>query len=888
MPSKTKNTTTIDTPDNDLEDVVVEQRQFSASPSDIDAYMSGLAKMPTCMAGMGIPSLRKGQDDAIYTIMSKQDAVVILPTSTGKSLCFELPTLCMGWKTIVLYPLIALINDQYNQMLKKGLRVGHINSQLGFEHNQSVLRDWAAGNIDFMLVSPERFSNAEWFEVVKRHPPDFVAMDECFTGDVEILTERGFLRFDALPDNCKVAQIDPDTHEMTMVLPDRVIRRSHEGVVIDIESVSGIDISVTPNHDLLMYRKDGSWKKRRAGEVNFNHLWRMRGAAGRGDGRDVLTPWERLQTAFQADGNAHSKSSAAFSFAKQRKIDRFLRLMEEGSFSFNEVKDTREGRRRFIVTKVPGLSKRMRDVLDYNELSAVGCRALVHECIAWDGSEISHSLGYYSSTVEDNTDYFQEVCIRAGLRARKTLQVDDRSATFNDVHRLFIRLGEPTIDTQNFSKTERPFSGTVYCVTVPTGCIVVRRSGKPVVIGNCHCFAKWADTFRHGYKVAGMLIQDLRPKVVATFTATLKTDEEEELRAGMGLEYAKRVFHYPPRKNLNLHTLECDNLKDLYPWIAQNCHGPTIVYCATTKIVDESAEAMRGYVSSRVVTTYHGKLHRNDRTAAMDAFMRYKDPIVFATNAFGMGVNKRDVRHVVHIDPPANITDLVQEIGRAGRDGEQSWCWIIPSADGSRRRKNLIDMSYPSIRDIERFVTANAPKQDHNGIITCLRKDMCDAAGVSMMLAGPIMQFCLGEGIYAPAPEAARQVRIRFEDTFPSLTKTEKETRDEILKLGIDKDADGWLHVDLDVMAACLVIKVPALLSRLNSMSKKRIITFVKPDSRAPLRVCKQWSEVSQQSKDRMQAKHEAAAAEFAMVMRYIEIEDEEKADFLQECLPKS
>lgn len=582
MPPKNKNTTAVDTSENELEDVVIEQRQFAASTADIDAYMNGLAKMPACMASMGIPSLRKGQDDAIYTVMSKQDAVVILPTSTGKSLCFELPTLCMGWKTIVLYPLIALINDQYNQMMKKGLRVGHINSQLGSEHNQSVLRDWAAGNIDFMLVSPERFSNAEWFEVVKRHPPDFVAMDEA------------------------------------------------------------------------------------------------------------------------------------------------------------------------------------------------------------------------------------------------------------------------------------------------------------------HCFAKWADTFRHGYKVAGMMIQELRPKVVATFTATLKTDEEEELRAGMGLEYAKRVFHYPPRKNLNLHTLECENLKDLYPWIAQNCHGPTIVYCATTKLVDESADAMRGYVSSRVVTAYHGKLHRNDRTAAMDAFMRYKDPIVFATNAFGMGVNKRDVRHVIHIDPPANITDLVQEIGRAGRDGEQSWCWIIPSADGSRRRKNLIDMSYPSIRDIERFVTANAPKQDHNGIITCMRKDMCDSAGVSQMLAGPIMQFCLGEGIYAPAPEAARQVRIRFEDTFPSLTKAEKETRDEILKLGIDKDADGWLHVDLDVMAACLVIKVPALLSRLNSMSRKRIITFVKPDSRAPLRVCKQWNEVSQHSKDRIQSKHETAAAEFAMVMRYIEIEDDEKANFLQDCLPKS
>ena len=581
MPAKTKNKPEpVET--EEIADAVIEQRQFAASYDDIEAYMNGLAKMPGCMASMGIPSLREGQDAAIDSIMRKQDSVVILPTSTGKSLCFELTTLCMGWKTIVLYPLIALINDQYNQMMKKGLRVGHINSQLGFEHNQSVLRDWAAGKIDFMLVSPERFSNAEWFEVVKRHPPDMVAMDEA------------------------------------------------------------------------------------------------------------------------------------------------------------------------------------------------------------------------------------------------------------------------------------------------------------------HCFAKWADTFRHGYKVAGMLIQELRPKVVATFTATLKSDEEIELREGMGLEFAKRIFHYPPRENLKLSTLECDHVNDLYPWIASNCEGPTIIYAATTKVVDECADAMSDYVSGRMVLRYHGKMQRNDRMAAMDSFMRYKDPIVFATNAFGMGVNKKDVRHVIHIDPPANITDLVQEVGRAGRDGKDSWCWIIPSAAGRNRRQNLIDMSYPSARDIERFVVSNSPKQDHNGIITCLRKDMCEAAGVSVMLAGPIMQFCLGEGIYIPAPEAARQVRIKFEPAFPTLTPGEKSVRDHILKLGLDKEADGWLHVDIDVMAACMNVKFTSLMGHLKRMTEKRILTYVKPDSRAPLRVGKEWREVSQAAKDRIQVKYETANAEFARVLQYIRIDDDEKAQFLVDSLPKS
>ena len=570
--------------DNDeLDKLTVEPREKPlASCYEILDYMNGMAKLPAAMASMGIPHLREGQDAAIDSIMRQHDSVVILPTSTGKSLCFELPTLVMGWKTIVLYPLIALINDQYNQMMQKGLRVGHINSQLGPEHNRSVLNDWACGKIDFMLVSPERFANSEWFEIVKRHPPDFVAMDEC------------------------------------------------------------------------------------------------------------------------------------------------------------------------------------------------------------------------------------------------------------------------------------------------------------------HCFAKWADTFRHGYKVAGLMIQELRPKVVATFTATLKTEEEVELREGMGLEFAKRVFHYPPRKNLKLNTLECETPNSLYPWIAKNCAGPTIVYCATTKVVDECASKMSNYVSERDVLSYHGKMHRNDRMAAMDSFMRQKDPIVFATNAFGMGVNKKDVRHVIHVDPPANITDLVQEIGRAGRDGADSWCWIIPGDAGKNRRKNLIDISFPSIRDIEKFVMSNAPKQDNAGIIHCLRRDMCESAGINERLAGPIMQFCLGEGIYIAAPEAARQIRVKFEPNIPSLTSGETKVRDQIWKLGLDKEDDGWLHIDIDVMAACMNVKYTSVLGYLKRMSDNRVLTFVKPDSRAPLRVGKEWHEVSQVSKDRIQSKYETAAAEFAMVLKYIEMDDENKAMFLIESLPQS
>jgi superfamily II DNA/RNA helicase len=816
--------------------------------------------------------------------MAQRDTITILPTGSGKSACFVVPTLCMGWRTIVIYPLIALMRDQATSMQRKGLAAASISSQETDGHNASVLRDWASGTLQFMLVSPERFSNPEWSNVVSQFPPDFVAMDECFAPDVEILTGRGFVRFDALDDADQVAQVDPDTHEMTLVVPSRVIRRRHKGEMIHIESTSGIDISVTPNHDLLVYRADGSWRKRTAADAKFSYMWRMRAAAGAGTGRSALTPWERLQTAFQADGNAHSKSSAAFSFVKQRKIKRFLQIMKDGGYAFNEVKDRSDGsRRRFIVTGVPGLSKIMREVLDYNDLSADACRALVDECIAWDGSDVSDSLGYYSSTVEDNTDYFQEVCIRAGLRARKTLQVDHRSDAFSDVHRLFIRLGEPTVDTQEFRKRVTDYDGMVYCVTVPTGCIVVRRSGKVVVIGNCHTFHDWADTFRPGYKFAGEFIQKVQPKVVAAFSATLSEEAEAEVRSGLGILKAKLIYHYPRRTNLHLASLFLDRMSEAAPWVAANCEGPTIVYASTRKRVEEYAAAISRY-TNRPVYFYHGGMLQPDRRFNQDKFMADPEAVIVATNAFGMGVDKSNIRHVVHFDIPGTLVALAQEAGRAGRDGLDSYCTIIPTPEGIRTRKHFIRCGNPTPEDIKAFFkAASQMREGANGAITASRDEICKRASIDPFATQAIMSFCLGERIFAHDADAARQHRIRFEEVIPTMTKKESETRDAIFDVGVEKD--GWWQFDVDALAEQCGAEPVTVMSRMRKMHDKNILEWVRSTTRKPLQILRRPDEIPKESFDRLHEKSARANADLELVLDYTNEADDAKHDFLEKHL---
>ena len=703
---------------------------------------------------------------------------------------------------------------------------------------------------------------------------------------MEILTKKGFIQFAELAHrtDCHdcVAQVNPDTGEITYVTPTKFINKNYVGKVVDIKNRSGVDLSVTPNHDLLMYRKDGSHLKKKAKDAKFNHTWRMRGAGDNCGGRDTLTASERLQIAFQADGNAHSKTSAAFSFVKKRKIDRFLELMEEGNFSYNEVMD-RDGRRRFIVTKVPNLKKLMREALDYTTFSSVGCRLIVEEAITWDGSDVSDSLGYYSSAVEDNTSYYQEVCIRAGMRARKTKQVDSRATNFSDMHRLFIRRSNMWVDTQNFDKTERDYAGNVHCVEVPTGCIIVRRSGKVVVVGNCHTFSTWADTFRPGYKFAGKFIQNIQPKVVSAFSATLPEESEREMREGLGIGNAKRIFHYPRRKNLHLATENFDDIQQACAWVAQACDGPTIVYSSTRKGVESYAAFLQMHVHGcREVLYYHGGMKDADRKHQQDAFMRSASAIIVATNAFGMGVDKANVRNVVHFDMPGNLLSLAQEVGRAGRDGEDSFCTIIFSKQAYSTQMFFIRVGNPTEKDIRKFVNAALAKQESpGGPITAKKTDICMAAGVDSFAAASIMAFCHGEGIFVNDTASAKKARMKFEPDQPSMTPTERSTRDAIYDVGYENE-DGFIHFDCDALAEELNIMVPTLYTRMNSMQKKGLIVWVRATTGKPMKLGIHPDNIPPEAFSRLNEKAAEAQKELDLVLGYIETPDEDKHRYLE------
>lgn len=143
-----------------------------------DQIVKSYENLPGVLKQLGIPSLRKGQDDAIASIFSRQDSIVILPTGHGKSMIYIIPTLCNDWKTVIFSPLVALIQDQVSSLLRMGLRAGQLSSAQTPRENNMTLSDWESGDLDFLLVAPERLQNERFLEAMQAVKPDFAVVDE--------------------------------------------------------------------------------------------------------------------------------------------------------------------------------------------------------------------------------------------------------------------------------------------------------------------------------------------------------------------------------------------------------------------------------------------------------------------------------------------------------------------------------------------------------------------------------------------------------------------------------------------------------------------------------------------------------------------------------------
>jgi ATP-dependent DNA helicase RecQ len=228
-------------------------------------------------------------------------------------------------------------------------------------------------------------------------------------------------------------------------------------------------------------------------------------------------------------------------------------------------------------------------------------------------------------------------------------------------------------------------------------------------VDEAHCISEWGYDFRPAYLKIGERLKLLGAPPALALTATATEKVRLAIVRFVGMREPKVVATSPHRSNLAFDVLHCSSGARLRALVrlALRVRRPGIIYCSTTRDVDELYTVLQrfGVPSHR----YHGKMSASERAKNQEGFMsRGRRTVMVATNAFGLGIDKPDIRYVMHYQAPASLEQYVQEAGRAGRDGRRANCIMLYSPEDRAIHEALLSRSRVRPEQLFRLASALA------------------------------------------------------------------------------------------------------------------------------------------------------------------------------------
>jgi ATP-dependent DNA helicase RecQ len=239
--------------------------------------------------------------------------------------------------------------------------------------------------------------------------------------------------------------------------------------------------------------------------------------------------------------------------------------------------------------------------------------------------------------------------------------------------------------------------------------MLARRKPSLIAIDEAHCISAWGHDFRPDYRTLGEHLPALRPAPIVALTATATPTVQRDIVAQLQLANPALFIHGFRRSNLAIEVIEMSKpRRHLFTTalLTDAARRPAIVYAPSRKASEELAAELNHTLGRNSAAAYHAGLEPSIREQVQTAFQSGKLSVVVATIAFGMGIDKADVRTVVHTALPASIEAFYQEIGRAGRDGLPSRTVLLHSYADRKLHEFFFERDYPPATDLVRVAKA--------------------------------------------------------------------------------------------------------------------------------------------------------------------------------------
>ena len=354
-------------------------------------------------------------------------------------------------------------------------------------------------------------------------------------------------------------------------------------------------------------------------------------------------------------------------------------------------------------------------------------------------------------------------------------------------------------------------------------------------IDEAHCISTWGHDFRPDYLSLKHFIKLMGNPPVIALTATATPEVQKDIVKQLDIPDAQTIVTGFDRENLIFSVINTPAKKDKNAVLKdalRHRHGSAIIYVGTRR----KTENVSAYLNSIGVKSscYHAGIDDSERENIQNKFMNGEIPVLVATNAFGMGIDKDDIRCLIHLDIPGNIESYYQEAGRAGRDGKQAWCILLYSPSDIKLQEYFIAQNHPTKQQVH--MVHNYLINQNENPVSKTREEIKKSLNIEISEQGisSTLRILRKAGAIDLLSRFDNIASVKFRTSPETILKRQKSKLQKTLTSAImdigkgDKDADTFSFSFRDLIKSAN-LKSDQISRTLNNMDKLNLIKYSSP-----------------------------------------------------------